>query len=79
MRSKKLFLVTCRDMHSSHITGNNRGIAYVVASSSTEAYAMLRQELDKLDAGFPRERELGTVQLLAENVEYPKCDCRLYL
>ena len=69
----KLFLVTCRGMHDGH------GIAYVVAHNAAEAFARMHDNLAVRSLGFEKDRELDTVQLLAESVEYPPCGRRLYV
>jgi len=73
--SNKLCLVKCRGMRQSNING----VAYVVANDPTEAYNKLRSFLDKNKIGFKKERELFTIELLAESADYPDCGIRLFL
>lgn len=72
----KLFLVRCKGMTST-VTGVAHGLAYVVANDPTEAYNKLRNYLDEKDLGFTSERELNTIQLIAD--EESSCDCKLFL
>lgn len=73
----KLYKVTCRGMnynkHSLH------GVAYVVAPDSEMAYQELLTYLNKKDLGFQDDRELKTVELIAEESDYPKCGIRLFI
>jgi hypothetical protein len=64
-------------MTSSFGSQTKHGEAYVVAENSDEAYTILRKHLDKKDLGFRHERELDTVQLIAEEVDYPDCGTML--
>lgn len=75
--TKKLYLVTLRGMLS-NITGPAFGNAYVVATDPTEAYAKLRKRLDERDVGFSKDRELGSVTLIAESADYPDCGTIFY-
>lgn len=68
-KGKQLFLIKCRGMKSD-TTGVPHGIAYVVADNTHEAYAKLRNSLDDRDLGFPKERELESVTLIAEAYDY---------
>ena len=71
--SKKLYLVSCRGMTTIH------GWAYVIAENTDEAYRKMRDDLDKRNLGCAPDRELATIELLAECVSYPDCKRRLYL
>lgn len=73
----KLYLVKCVGMQTSFGNHTTHGIAYVVADDAEEAYQLLRQKLDKNDIGFSRERVLDTVQLIAEEGDYPECNVYL--
>lgn len=75
----KLWKVTCRGMLSGLGTSHAHGIAYVVAENSDLAYRQLRTSLNKRDLGFTHERELGKVELIAAEGEYPECGITLYL
>jgi len=68
----KLYQVICRGMRDSH------GMAYVVASDAETAYRRVRDDLNKRDLGYDKDREMQTVTLVAEEAEYPACS-RLYL
>ena len=76
MKLRRLFLVTCRGMR---VSGPSHGVAYVVADGADEAYAVVRRHLDSLNLGFPAERELDNVTLLAEEKDYPLCGRRLFV
>lgn len=76
--SKKLYKVTCRGMVNFYGSGITYGVAYVVADNPDEAYRKLRESLEGRNIGFARDRELSTVELLAEAVPYPDCGIRLY-
>jgi hypothetical protein len=65
-QTKKLFRVTLKGM-TINSTGISYGISYVIAENSNEAYKKVRNFLDKEDLGFSHERELDTVELLAED------------
>jgi len=78
MQTDKLYRVTCRGMLDD-TTGTAHGIAYVVAKDPTSAYEMLRRYLDDNDLGFERDRELDSVELVAEGSDYPDCGIRLFL
>ena len=54
-------------------------ISYVVATNSHDAYSKVREDFDRRDIGFPSDREMVQVELLAEESIYPFCDSRLYL
>lgn len=53
--------------------------AYVVATDPAVAYWIVRVELDRLGLGTLRERELLSVELVAENDESTECGRRLFL
>lgn len=74
----KLYLVRCRGLQFSS-SGPVWGIQYVVANDPTEAYQAVKQFLVRNSIGFPAERELDTIQLLAEDVAYPECKTILQL
>ena len=54
--SLKLYRVTCRGMTTSS-TGVAHGIAYVLAVDPSEAYRIVRDDLNKRDLGFTKDRE----------------------
>lgn len=69
----KLFRVTCKGMFDSH------GCAYVIAVGPTQAYDIVRADLDARDLGFLKDRALDKVELIAEEAEFPEGARRLYL
>ena len=74
-----LYRVTLQGMNSS-IAGNvAHGIPYVVADNPTEAYNKVRQYLDEKDYGFPSDRVLKSVELLASDDIYSGCTVQLFL
>ncbi len=75
--NKKLYLVTCRGMTIP--ASPTYGVAYVVAEDPGEAYAKVRQALEKRDVGFSSDREMDRIELLAEESEYPACGKVLYI
>ena len=75
---KRLYRVTLRGMKYNS-SGVAYGVSYVVADDAEEAYRMVRRMLDEKDIGFARERELESVELIAENYRYTNAGCVLYL
>ena len=75
--SLKLYRVTCKGMTTSY-TGCANGIAYVLADGPTEAYEKVRASLEERNLGFPKDRELDRIELIAENADYPDCGARVY-
>ena len=55
------------------------GNVFVVAADPQEAYRIVRNDLDKRDYGFPKDRVMKAIELLAEDALYPECDIRLYV
>ena len=77
MKTKKLYLVTLRGLHSAtHVQHNT---SYVVAANPDEAYQKVRKWLDEKDYGFKNERELKSVELLAEDYDYTDVKTMLFL
>ena len=72
-----LYRVTLRGMHIDLEVASIHGISYVVASGPDRAYDLVRADLNKRDIGLSKDRALQTVDLLAQNVEYPECGYRL--
>lgn len=52
---------------------------YVVAQDPTTAYAIVRKHLDQRDYGFTKDRELLTIELVAEDYDYTAIGCYLFL
>ncbi len=75
----KLYRVTCRGMTSGLGNSQTYGVAYVVADNPERAYRAVRASLDTRDLGFANERELRSVELIAEDAPYPGCGTILYL
>ena len=74
----KLFLVECQGMKI-NATSAPWGIAYILAEDPTEAYEKLKSRLKEADAGYPDDRELDKVTLIAEDGLYPKCRMQLII
>ena len=73
----KLYKVFLRGMQSSFpIT---YGVSYVVADNPDAAFSMVKKYLDKKDIGFVRDREMGSIELLAEEKDYPNCGNILFI
>jgi len=73
----KLYRVTLRGMQT-NMTGTAFGVAYVMATNPTDAYQVVRDRLDHDGTGFEKEREMQSVELIAEMTKYPDCGYRLY-
>lgn len=63
-----LYLVTVRGLAWNGV-GMDYQHSYVVAEDPTTAYQKVRVYLDERDLGFPREREMDSVKLLANSKE----------
>ena len=74
----KLYKITLQGMHIKH-RNSTYGTCYVIASNPSEAYDKVRTFLDKEDLGFLHERELDTIELIAENKQYTDAPCILYI
>jgi hypothetical protein len=75
----KLYKVVLRGMTVANGNGVTNGEAYVVADDPTMAYHKVKNFLELKDWGFPKERELKTIELLAEENDFPDCGIRLFL
>ena len=76
----KLYKVTCRGMTTDCMgTQTAHGIAYVVAENPDEAYRKVRERLDGRNLGFPKDRELDKIELIAAEGDYPMCGMTLYV
>jgi hypothetical protein len=53
--------------------------SHVIAPDATAAYQAVRCELDRLDYGFSKDRELLSVELVAEDYEYTETGSCLFL
>lgn len=74
---KKLYRVNLRGLASS--TGVGYQTSYVIAKNPDEAYRKVRKYLDDKDYGFSHERELESVELIADEYEYTDVRTRLFL
>ena len=74
----KLYRVTLRGMKYS-LTGTVYGISYVVAENSEIAYSKVKEFLNKNDYGFSSDREMESIELLAEDNQYSLIRTMLYL
>ncbi len=52
---------------------------YVVAEGPAQAYRALRDYLDANNIGEVNDREMDTIELLADTAEVPACGRRLYM
>jgi len=73
----KLWLVTLQGMTLS-INSAPHGMAYVLANDPKEAADKLINYVKSKDLGFRHERELKSVELIAEDVLYPDCRMKLF-
>ena len=55
------------------------GKPFVVANNPTEALKKVQDYISKEDLGFRHEREMESIELLAEEGDYPECCIQLYL
>ena len=46
---------------------------YILANDPTEAYKKIRKILDEKDYGFESDREMQSIELLADDYEYNEC------
>jgi len=70
----KLYRVTLRGF-----IGSDYRVSYVVCKNCNDAYLTVLIALANKDLGFPKERELLSVELIAEDAQYPDCETRLFL
>lgn len=75
--TQKLFRVRLCGLANS--TGVSHHLSYVVAKDPTEAYLKVRRWLDEKDYGFLHDRELDSIELLAEDDEHTEVRTRLFL
>lgn len=75
----KLWLVTLQGMNIS-VTGAPNGKAYVVANDPKEASERLMNYVKDNKLGFTKERELKSVELIAESDNMnPDCGMKLFI
>jgi hypothetical protein len=77
--TRKLYRVTLKGLACRSGSGQCYGEAYVVAEDPTAAYQQVKSRLESDDIGFEHDRELDTVQLIAEETDDPLCGHRLYI
>jgi hypothetical protein len=75
--NKKLYKVTLRGF-TSFSSGMNYKTSYVVADDPQQAYQAVLNDLKTRDYGFPEDRELHNVELLAEDSKFTNVKTRLY-
>lgn len=68
VETKKLYKVTLRGLTGNYGRGMCYGVSYVVADNSDEAYKKVKEFLDDEDIGYNRDRELLSIELLAEDL-----------
>ena len=73
----KLYRVTLRGLTPS--TGVDYQVSYAVADDSALAYRLVRDWLDTKDYRFRSEREMKSVELLADEDEYTDAKTRLFI
>ena len=74
----KLYRVKLRGMQHSTVS-TRYGISYVVAEDPTKAYNLVKKYVDDEDLGFSQDREMESVELLAETGGYPGCLTQLFI
>ena len=72
----KLWLVTLQGMNV-EINSAPHGKAYVLANTPSEAADKLTKYVSDNNLGFSHERELKSVELVADDALYPDCGMRL--
>ena len=61
------------------ITVRSGEVYYAVSTDPTEAYNAVRAKLDDRGWATESEREMLSIELIAEAVTYPSCECLLIL
>ena len=74
----KLFKVTLKGM-TFNSNGVSHGISYVVAENTDEAYLKVKKYVDEKDLGFSKDRELATIELVADSREFNNVGTMLHL
>lgn len=72
----KLYKVSLRGMSST--TGTDYQVSYVAAEDPTAAENKVKDYLEEAKLGFRYDREVESIQLLAEDVSHPDCRCIFY-
>jgi hypothetical protein len=77
MKLLKLYRVKLKGMCDTINTAY--GNPYVVADNPTQALEKVQEYLNKRDLGFSSDREMDTIELLAEEGDYPECKIQIFL
>ena len=75
----KLYRVLLRGMTLGTGASVSYGDSYVVAENPNDAYLIIKKFLDNGDLGLEHERELKSVELIAEQTLYPRCGTILFI
>jgi hypothetical protein len=74
----KIYRVNLRGFSGSS-TGVDYSCSYVLSENPDIAYKTVREWLDGADYGFQKDRELKSIELIAEAHEYADCQTRLFI
>lgn len=74
----KLYRVRLKGLHGTNVS-IAYGHPYVVADNPTEALDKVQDYLNKRNLGFISDREMVSIELLAEEGDYPECHIQLFL
>jgi hypothetical protein len=74
----KLYRVKLKGLQGTNVS-TVHGHPYVLANDPTEALSKVQDYLNKKDLGFSKDREMDTIELLAEEGNYPGCGIQLFL
>lgn len=75
----KLFKVNLRGMRYTSSGSAPEGVSYVLANCPTSAYIKVRKRLDEKNYGFSKDRELESVELVADSYEYTDAPFKLHI
>jgi len=65
--------------HLYKVTLNGLGSHYVVATDPSSAYQLIRDEYDRTDYGFVKQRWVKSIEVIASADPYPENDVRLWI
>ena len=74
----KLYRVTLCGFNG-YTSGADPGTSYVVATDPTAAYQTVRAELDRRECGFSHDRELKSVELIADAYKHTDVRAELFI
>jgi len=74
----KLYRIRLKGLHGAMV-GNDHSESYVIARDPTDALNKVQSYLNERDIGFKNEREMDSIELLAEEGGYPKHHVQLFL